>query len=165
MRKLLTIFENNFLIVALAICALLPLSGAGKCGGSSPGQATCQTACANLATLTCAEGIDTTCETTCQNATTQGIADLNLPCLTSATSVAAVQACGTVNCTASPGAKIPATCANACAVVQRLRCPEGPSCLAECQKAQGKVVDLKLSCLVAAKTVAQLQACGTVACK
>ncbi|MGA9210472.1 MAG: hypothetical protein WB347_21940 [Terriglobales bacterium] len=153
--------------VGITIAALLSV-GASKCSSSSTpdaGTTICQAACANLATLGCAEGIDPTCVTTCTSAQTRGLTDLKPACLAAAIGVGDVQACGTVACTTDPAVNVPATCANACAVLKRLGCSEAATCPAECPKVQGKATDLKLACLVAAKTRAQLQACGTVACR
>ena len=157
-------------------CCLLLCAAFGDCShvtpaptpavdaGPSPTPSIYAEACANLAGLGCWEGIDDTCTSTMQKDDGK-VVDIKVSCLAAAKTVGDVQACGTVACTASPDAKVPATCAVACANVIRFGCPEGPSCLTTCTKTQGKVVDLKLACLATAKTKASLQACKTVTCK
>jgi len=60
----------------------------------------------------------------------------------------------------------PTGCAAACANIAKLGCPEGnTSCVSACAHTQDSgVTDLKPACLAAAKTVADLQKCGTVKC-
>lgn len=65
---------------------------------------------------------------------------------------------------AAPGTAAEATCAN----LQRLGCPEGlrPDCVVVVQKTIDlRTTDLKLDCLIAAETIAAVQACGTVECR
>lgn len=69
------------------------------------------------------------------------------------------------------GYAVPA-CANACAMLQRLGCPEGvgrpgeDSCYVVCKRAEttrGRI-DLKPSCVSAARTKDDVRSCGTYRC-
>lgn len=66
--------------------------------------------------------------------------------------------------TADAGTVAEATCAN----LARLQCPEGLrlDCVAVVQKAlDTRITDLKLGCLMAAKTPDEARACGSVSCQ
>jgi hypothetical protein len=69
----------------------------------------------------------------------------------------------------APDTPLPAaTAENACANLAALQCPEGlrADCISVTQKAIDlHTTDLKLGCLVAAKTVEAVRACGTVLCR
>ena len=55
-----------------------------------------------------------------------------------------------------------------CGHLANLKCPEGlkPTCATVVQKAlDTKISNLKVDCLMAARTVAAVQACGSVECK
>jgi hypothetical protein len=131
-----------------------------------PGGGIYEEACANLAAQGCSEGLDATCAATMRSAQEKKLTDLRPECLAQAASAADVRACGTVECLVEVGKAVPATCANACAVVKKLGCPEAGGCLGTCSKVVGaKLVDLKLSCLVKATTKADLRACGSIECK
>lgn len=128
-----------------------------------PAMATCAEACDNLKTLGCPEGLSLDCVPTCE--ASSGQLSYHLDCLASAGDAAAAQACGSVDCDTSRETIVATpTCATACAQVKKLGCSEAASCLATCQKINSKI-NLKLSCLTAAKTKAALQKCGSVACK
>jgi hypothetical protein len=127
----------------------------------SPAPATCASACVNLRNLGCPEGLLSDCPATCED--TASKVNYHLDCLAGAQSVAAAQACGSVDCDVeSLGAA--ATCQSACAQVKKFGCPEAADCLATCSK-EGSKINFKLSCLARAKTKSALQACGSVACK
>jgi hypothetical protein len=131
-----------------------------------PSASVYEEACANLAAWGCAEGMDETCVSTLQTVQEKRLTDLAPSCLAKAASVAELRSCGTVECLTEVGKTTPATCANACAVVKKLRCPEATDCYATCTKVVAqKLTDFKLSCLVKATTKATLRACGTVECK
>lgn len=58
-------------------------------------------------------------------------------------------------------------CANACANLASLGCPEGvaPDCVSVCDHTQAtKLTDFKPDCLAAAKSQAAAKACGSVSC-
>jgi hypothetical protein len=134
-------------------------------GGSAPTTVYDQ-ACSNMVSLDCSEGSAADCTAVLQSATAKGITPIDVPCVANATSPAAVRACGAIACTVEIGMTLAPNCVNACAVVKKLECSDAPTCLAECGKTiAGKAVDLKLACLVRARTKAQMQACGSVACR
>jgi hypothetical protein len=138
---------------------------AGVDGGSAP-TSVYEQACSNMVSLECSEGSAGNCVSVLESASAQGITPISVPCVATATSPAAVRSCGAIACTIEVGATLAPSCVNACAMVKKFECREAPACLAECNKAiAGKVVDLKLACLVKAKTKAQLQSCGSVACR
>ena len=61
-----------------------------------------------------------------------------------------------------------AGCAEACANLARLKCPEGldVSCTASCLSAQAaRLTDLKPACLASADSIEAARACGTVTCQ
>jgi hypothetical protein len=129
--------------------------------GPSPTPATCAGACSTLRDLGCPEGLSADCQSTCE--TTSSRINYHLDCLAGAGSVAAAQACGSVDCDVQVEATV-GTCSSACAQVKKFGCPEATDCLATCAKDSAKI-NLKLLCLTRAKTKAALQACGSVACK
>jgi hypothetical protein len=134
-------------------------------GGSAP-TSIYEQACSNMVSLECSEGSADNCVSVLESASAQGITPISVPCVATATSPAAVRACGAIACTIEVGTALAPSCINACAVVKKFECREAPACLAECNKViAGKVVDLKLACLVKARTKAQLQSCGSVACR
>lgn len=157
--------RSQLFVVSVALAAMC--MGAGKCSDPppAPAQTACEAACANLTILGCAEGINVTCVPTCQKVQDGHLTDLKPAKLAAAGSVAEVQAIGTVGCTEDLTKKAPATCANACANIKHFGCPEADTCLATCTHAVAQhLTDFKLPCLVAAKTKAALQRCGSVAC-
>jgi hypothetical protein len=73
----------------------------------------------------------------------------------------------TSDCATTNNVFPPATYAEACANIASLGCYEGtdPSCAPLMQRAQeARITDLKPSCLAAARSVGEVQACGTVSC-
>jgi|GEM_PF-2371693 hypothetical protein len=151
------------LSLAVLACSLVSCSHTQP----APNVQSCPAACANLNRLGCPEASSVdACTTMCTKTQDAGITDLKPAQLAAAQTVADVQAVGTVACDVDPGAATSATCTTACAKVKQW-CPvEGPGCLAKCTQVAAKgLTDLKLACLSAAKSKAQLQACGTVACK
>jgi hypothetical protein len=146
-------------LLALILCFF-------SCATVRTDTSTASAACANLARLGCYEGQDASCIVMVQKAQDEKITDLKPACLASASSVGEVVACGTVTCTESPNLDAPATCSAACANISRLGCPEAKDCLVVCSKTVAeKITDLKIGCLVKAKTKVQLRACGSLSCQ
>lgn len=61
----------------------------------------------------------------------------------------------------------PSACAQACANLNALGCPEGaklPDCVDTCLHADGKITNLAPACLATAKTKAAARKCGSVRC-
>lgn len=102
---------SNYVFIALAITTMV--ANAADCNpppnpptpdaadaappapdaGPSPNATAYQAACATLASLACAEGVDSTCAATLEHATTMRFTTFDLPCLTSAKTKAAVREC------------------------------------------------------------------------
>lgn len=74
-----------------------PLPATADAGADAPGSIA-EAACANLARLQCPEGLRLDCVVVLQKAITTRIADLKPECLSTAATIEAVRACGTVSC-------------------------------------------------------------------
>ena len=92
------------LAIALVACTPAPLPPSPDASDAAPNPNTpqYQRACATLAALGCAEGVDAQCAVVLERAATAHITTFDLPCLTAATSKAAVRACGQHNVSCAP---------------------------------------------------------------
>jgi hypothetical protein len=88
-------------VLALALASAL----AATCTHQTPtppakfdaGQASCSSACATLATLSCPEGLDPSCVASCEHAPVLHV-DMHVACLAGATTKDAARACRSVSC-------------------------------------------------------------------
>lgn len=74
-----------------------PAPDASDAAPPRPGTS-CNVACAQLAVLSCQEGLDPNCATVCQHAIDQRITALPLDCWTAARTKEAARACGSLAC-------------------------------------------------------------------